>query len=257
MADDRPLPPVFVISLAYSTNRRTIMAERLDYLKVAYSFFDAVNGATLDLETLPLYAKTRRRLFFGRDMTKGEVGCLLSHRAVYQHMLNNDIPCAIVLEDDAILSPDFPAVIRSVLSCPVAWDMVRFLDSEKVYRKSRAVAPLAPGHAMIRTMIPSGGAYGYILTKKAAGVLLDHMRKNFIPIDTLHGYVWKTGLNVFAVNPSPVRPDRVIESTIGDARFDKGVKPAGWIRAVYPFTRFFLRLYEALGKRWSYWTARP
>src|SRR3984957_7733491 len=108
-------PPVFVINLEKSADRRADMYARLEPLHIDYSFFKAVNGHALDIDTLPAYDKTRRRLFFGRDLTKGEIGCLLSHKAVYQHMVDNNINRAIVLEDDVSIEPDFPQVIREIM----------------------------------------------------------------------------------------------------------------------------------------------
>lgn len=246
-----------MINLKRSADRRAVMTERLDPLGLPYQFFEAVDGYALDTDSLPNYARKRRRLFFGRDLTQGEVGCLLSHRAVYQHMLNQNIESAIILEDDAILQKDFADVIRSVFSLPFKWDMVRFLDSEKVYRKSRPVVPLFGRYALIRTMIASGGAYAYILTKDAARVLLEHTQASDAPIDMIHGYVWKTGLEVFAVNPSPVRPDHIIASTIGHVRFDKTSQLSGWEKAAHPFARFWLKTSELVGKRMTYWKTWP
>src|ERR1700722_12989266 len=107
MVTHRAFPPVFVINLETSADRRTAMAARLDPLQINYSFFKATDGRALKIEAVPAYAQTRRRLFFGHDLTPGEIGCLLSHRAVYQHIVDNDIERAIILEDDVFIDPAF------------------------------------------------------------------------------------------------------------------------------------------------------
>ena len=233
------------------------MAERLDPLQVPYSFFEGVDGSMLDLDTLPSYDRLRRRLFFGRDLKKGEMGCLLSHRAVYQHMVDHDIDTAVVLEDDVFPAPEFPDVIRSLVKHPLQWDVVRFLEGEKVYNKSRVIGPLCGKYRLTRPLVASGGAYGYMLTKKAASRFLRHMQKNAVPVDTVHSYVWRTGLETFAVNPSPVRPDREIDSTIGEDRFDKTLQIADWQKTIYRLTRSWLKLSELIGKRRAYWLSWP
>lgn len=256
--DSPAFPPVFVINLKRSAGRRKDMSERLDKLKVPHSFFDAVDGQALNPDTLPAYDGLKRRLFFGRDLRKGEIGCLLSHRAVYQHMVDNNIETAVILEDDTFLTPDFPDVIWALVRQPVKWDMIRFLESEKVYQKSRVIRALGCGnYSLNRVLIASGGAYGYVLTQKAARVLLKHMQKNYLPVDALHGYVWRTGLEVFSVVPSPVSPDNRIDSTIGEARFDKTPHVKGWQKAVYPLTRSWLKFSELVGKRRAYWLSWP
>ncbi|MBI3441226.1 MAG: glycosyltransferase family 25 protein [Proteobacteria bacterium] len=252
------LPPIFVINLKRSADRRKDMSGRLDPLKMHYSFFEAVDGQALDLKTLPSYAGLRRRLFFGRDLSPGEMGCLLSHRAIYQHMVDNNLDKAIVLEDDVFLSPDFPEVVGELLNLPLQWDMIRFLDREKVYRYSRPIRVLArKPYVLNRVLLTAGGAYGYMLTQKAARTFLQHMYKNVLPVDILHGYVWRTGLEVFAVGPSPVAPDNIIGSTIGDGRFEKTLHIAGWEKMVYPLTRSWHKFSELVGKRRAYWLSWP
>ena len=231
------------------------MAGRLDALGLEYSFFDAVIGKDLDLETLPAYDGPRRRLLFGRDMSKGELGCLLSHRGVCQEIADRSIDKAIILEDDTILSPDFPAVVQALLKMPVKWDMIRFLDNEKLNKKSRTIGALWGEYKLIRPAINSGGGHAYMVTKEAAQCLVRHTQKNFLPIDILHSYVWLTGLEVFSVKPFPAVRDIVPASTIGETRFDKTSQLSGWQRMAYPLTRSWLKLSEHIGRRRAYWGA--
>jgi glycosyl transferase, family 25 len=254
--EKQPFPPVFVISLKQSSGRRQAMAARLDALGIKYSFFDGYDGAALTPETYPAYDRARRRLFCGKDLTKGEMGCLLSHRAVYRHMIDRNIPIAIVLEDDVKPAPDFAAVIGRLLAAPFRWDIVRFLGREKVYRNARAIAPLDETHILIRPSGTPGGTYGYMLTLNAARRLGARMQKNWLPVDILQGYVWLTGLEVFAVRPSPVLHDDEGESTIGAARFDKTVRLSGLQKAAYPLTRFYFKMSQVLLTRVSAWSSQ-
>lgn len=256
MGTEAPFPPIFVINLERSADRRTAMAARLDPLHVPYTFFKAVNGHELDIDTLAAYDKTRRRLYFGKDLTKGEIGCLLSHRAVYQHMVDNNIENAIVLEDDVFIEPTFPQVVREIIASPVAWDIVRFLAYAKVQKIGRNVYPLPlKPYNLARIPTASGGAYCYMLNLKAARRLLEHMQTNYLPIDALHSYVWRTHLETFILRPSPVSADLDGPSTIGETRFDKKTQLTGWQKNIYPLTRFWLKASELVGKRTSYWSA--
>ncbi len=257
---DMSRPHIFVINMKHSTERRAVMTARLEALGLAYSFFEAVDGRGLDLDRLPAYDGTRRRLFFGRDMTPGEIGCLLSHKAVYQHMVDQNIAAAVVLEDDVFLTPDFPVVIEALTRLSVKWDVIRFLAQEKVQKTPcRIIYELdCKPYALARIGATPGGAYGYMLTRSAAGKLLRHMQKNLLPVDILHGYVWKTGLESFILKPSPVSADMEGESTIGyGKRFDKSLALKGWERLAYPFTRSWLKFSELVGKRAAYWVAWP
>lgn len=258
MTDIPELPRIFVINLKRSTERRRVMAERLAALNLPCTFFEAVDGKVLSVEEKAAYAGTRRRLFFGHDLTPGELGCLLSHRGVYRHMIENRIPVALVLEDDAILADELPDVLRALMKCPVEWDLIRFLARDKVYKQSRRLGLITAKHRLCRPFGTPGGAYGYLLTLRAAQALNNCMHKNWIPVDTLHGQTWRTCITAFNVQPSPVRFDDVVESTIGAERFDKKQKLKLWERALFPFSRLGMKLYELLFKnlmRLSTWFA--
>jgi glycosyl transferase family 25 len=251
-------PPVFIINLERSTDRCADMTAKLAPLQIDYSFFKAIDGQALDIDTLPDYAKTSRLLSFGHGLMKGEIGCLLSHRAIYRHMVDNNIDKAIILEDDVDIEPVFPQIIRDIIHSPAQWDLVRFLAYDKVQKIGRDVfaLPTKP-HALARIPTTSGGAYCYMLNLKAARVLLQHMQKNVLPVDILHSYVWRTGLETFIVRPSPVSSDPENNSTIGRQRFEKIVQLSGWQKIVYPFTRAWHKFSELLGKRISYGLSWP
>lgn len=257
MTDSPTFPHVFVINLKHSADRRALMQERLSPLGVEFSFFDAVNGRDLDIETLPAYDKWRRRMLFGHDLTKGEIGCLLSHLGIYREILKRNLEQAIVFEDDVVLSPDFANVVRELLNMPVKWDLVRFLDSNKLFEKSRAVGPVFGRFELIRPAIVVGGGHAYLITREGARLLLQRTERYVVPIDTYHGYVWKTGLEVFSVRPSVAGQDKRIESTIEASRFEKAVQLQGWRRAIYPVTRSWLKFSDHVGKFLSYLLSWP
>jgi glycosyl transferase, family 25 len=249
------LPPVIVISLKKSEDRRKVIGARLDALGLQYSFFEGINGHALDRDRVSHYDGTRRLLFFGKHLTPGEIGCLSSHRAVYQKIVDENIPCALVLEDDAQLSDDLPAVLESLMDMQKSWDAIRFLARDKVYKSSRFIRALNGPYELTRPFGTPGGAYGTLVSQKAAQALVRAMEKNYIPNDTTLGQVWRTGLDVYAVRPSPITPDMVVESTIGDKRFEETVDLQGWMKPAFKLTRPLYKIYDALGKYYV-WLSR-
>lgn len=244
-------PFVFVINLKKSHDRRVFMSAQMEKLKIDFCFFEGVDGHAIDLETHPAYAGKKRRLFFGRDLKRGEMGCLLSHRAIYQYMVDHDIPCALVLEDDVHIAPDIKGVMDALLKLKMDWGMVRFLGREKVYRQSRNICSLVGTYHLTRPMGAPGGAYAYMLTRGAATSLLNCMKKNYLPVDILHGYRWWTGIDSFAVSPSPILADMIVASTIGEERFDKTRALLKEEKIFYPFTRAAYKIYEGFWKIWT------
>jgi glycosyl transferase family 25 len=66
---------------------------------------EAVDGLKIDLNSAPLSVRTiydlkKPRYDCRLINTKGAVGCYLSHVKVWQHMVDNNIESAIVIEDD-------------------------------------------------------------------------------------------------------------------------------------------------------------
>lgn len=248
------MPPVFVISLPGSEERRARTQERLGALGIPFSFMDGVNGHALDIENLESYDGIKRRRYFGRDLKPGEVGCLLSHRKVYEKMVAENIECAAVFEDDVSFADDCAEVLRALPKMSGRWDLVRFLSGEKIMRRGhRRVARISGDYKLVRLPGVSGGAYGYMINLKAARALLGKMQKNWLPVDALHARAWDTGLETLAVLPSPVAPDFSFDTTIGEERFDKNIQVLGMERVVFPLARSWFKLCENAGKHYAYW----
>lgn len=243
---------IFVINLERSVERRTRILARLAALGLQGEIFPALEGENLDSAARG-YAGRRRRLFFGKDMTDGEIGCTRSHLAVCAEIVRRNIDHALVLEDDALLDDRFPQAIEALMSRTTEWDLVRFLAKPKDLRRARVVARLAHGFSLCRAYGVPGGAYVYLLNRKAAERLVRQGRFLWVPIDILHGQIWGNGLKVRCISPCPARPDMETPSTIGDVRFSKVRALQGWERALYPLTRLSYKLFDALTKHITYW----
>ena len=48
----------------------------------------------------------RSRKLYGKTITAGEVGCTLSHRKIYKQIVDDNIPYALLLEDDMAIQRD-------------------------------------------------------------------------------------------------------------------------------------------------------
>ena len=88
--------PVFVISLASAVERRAQIRSHLGELGVEYEIVDAVRGTDLD-------PNFRKEVNPDANMSPGALGCYLSHIKVYERMVREKLPAALVLEDDTVL----------------------------------------------------------------------------------------------------------------------------------------------------------
>ena len=248
-------PPIFVISLPESADRRAAMAAQMERLALPFMFVDAVDGRKMDVLQQPGYDAAVRLRSFGLHLKGGEWGCLLSHKKIYEMMLAENIPQAVIFEDDALIADNFPRVLEDILAMDLDYDVIRFMGSNKIARKGyRHIIQVDEGLWLGRLPSIHGGAHAYLITQDGARKMMDYFthHKTPFPIDTLLGRCWETGLNVYAVNPI-VRQDTVsFSSAIGEARFDKRADLSGMARIGFPFTRAWFKLCEQAGKRWIY-----
>lgn len=117
----------------------------------------------------------------------GMIGCALSHFLQYIDLLNSDDEYRIILEDDAVLVPNFSQKLNSLLSYKqLDWDLIYLGHYPKNNIQTNSF------HAVKKNSQESleysyGGTIGYIITKKGAEKLLNYIQENGMvhAIDTM------------------------------------------------------------------------
>jgi len=214
------LPRAYVINLANAGDRRAVVTERLGAAGVPFSFFPAVDGRTQPVESQPIYDGPGRRAKVGHDMIGGEIGCLLSHKAVLEAVAGEGRGPALVFEDDVLLDPYFADAVRALMARQDLWELVRFLGSPKIMgQPQRRIASLGASYWLTRFMTQPGGAHAYLVSEAGARKLLAQLERTPFPIDNLMGRPWRTGVANLTVRPGLARQDEAMDSNIGDARF--------------------------------------
>lgn len=165
-------PPIFVINLARHSERRAFMEMQLNAIGLDFEVFAAVDGRLLTSEELAKsYDAELALTTLGRDLTPGEIGCALSHLAVYRKIIADDLPFALIFEDDALIGSQFPDVCERVLQMmdPLASETVLFIHAQKYSNwRSRAINKT-------HKLVPAVDAYcahGYLVTQAAAKKML-------------------------------------------------------------------------------------
>ena len=137
----------------------------------------------------------------------GEIGCYLSHRRLWETVLEQQVDPVVVLESDATLGRDFVAVIRTLEAANFDWDIAMLCYSKlaaSFWGRRRLVANTrVVKFANRRTFYSTG----YMLNRRAIEVLLSVSETIRMPIDDLvsGGRVDKH-LELIAVSPQCVRP---------------------------------------------------
>ncbi|MBW3098361.1 glycosyltransferase family 25 protein [Pseudohoeflea coraliihabitans] len=99
---------IFVLSLDDAKARRNAIASQLGLLNLDFEIVSAIDGRNgLPEQYEALVDRDMTRVNLGRDMAGAEYACAISHHQLYKRIENEGLPGAIILEDDAILSPLF------------------------------------------------------------------------------------------------------------------------------------------------------
>ncbi len=250
--------PVLVISLKEETQRRTAIAEHLSSLGFEYQILDAIDARGSLPADHPDYDSAYRLATHGRDLKAGEIGCFLSHRMAYQEMIEQNLPYALIVEDDMRFNKDAANVLQSLLDKNLDFDVIRLLDKDKILKNShRKITQLAGDYWLLRLRALYGGAYATLISRKGAEKLVKATKTFALPVDTVLGRCWETGINSFAIQPTIATHIYEFESSIGEERFNKDTGLKGLQKLKYALNRFIFKLYENIAKTWLYYANAP
>ncbi len=224
----------FVIHLPRAEARRPLAEALVAGCGVPARLLQAVDGAALpEAEVARVYRPGLHRPAYPFALRRGEIGCLLSHRAAWAALLESEAGAAVVLEDDMEIVPDLFAEALALARRNLG--AIGYIQLQT--RPVPGVALDREGAAMLYhpALTPLRTA-GQVVGRAAAQALLAATERFDRPIDTLLQMHWLTGVRLGAISPSGLR-DRTLEtggSTIQGAKKPLGEKIAReWKRARY------------------------
>ncbi|APZ30377.1 glycosyltransferase family 25 protein [Rickettsia conorii] len=145
---------IFIVNLDRSTDRYNNISKQFDNNNLFYERFSAVDGYNLSItvaggkrftgldvknnpallsldngytvlcpsENINYYSDSK---ILNHTLTAGELGGYCSHREIWFKMVKDNIPYALIIEDDAILNDDFRNKFLTMLKhLPTDWDLI-------------------------------------------------------------------------------------------------------------------------------------
>ncbi|MBC6443759.1 MAG: glycosyltransferase family 25 protein [Rhodobacteraceae bacterium] len=125
-------------------------------------------------------------------LTKAEIACFESHRAVWRRVLEQGLSSAVIMEDDVVLSGATGPVIESLASAAPEYDLVK-LDYSPKPSYFDAVR-MMNGVAVRQILQPITSAGAYIVSGKGAKKLMKASRRYSDPADdfiTMPRRMWR------------------------------------------------------------------
>ena len=173
---------IYVINLKKDLEKRQEMQAQLNLMALDAIFINAIHGRSL-LDTSPniasclgLCAPAQRP----KELSPGELGCLLSHRLIWKEIAQKG-QAAVVLEDDALLGPDFAQLLPSLNELPQGVECLLLGHQRQIYPCGfRIESPVYKkgqidfcNHKIARLIAGGNGAFAYFLRPKLAQEFLE------------------------------------------------------------------------------------
>lgn len=215
-----PASHAYIINLDRSPERLATISARLDTLGIGWTRIQAVDGNSFGAPPWPNHDFAGFDRHFGKPPGKGELGCYLSHVEAMRTFLRDDYETALILEDDAALPDDLPAILDELEAMASQWDVVTLSGFHRALPRTNA--NMASGRKLVTFFGPQRGAAAYLVSRKAAESYSRLLLPMHVPYDHEFDKAWRYGIRFRGLVPFPVRPDRS-PSTIGHGKRRKKV----------------------------------
>lgn len=146
-----------------------------------------------------------------RTLTVGEFGVYCSHREIWLKMVKDDIPYALILEDDVQLKPNFrKRFLSNINQLPADWNIVylsMIYYAEKKFFRKGGFASIDDNIFLkkIVTNIRFTGAASYMINLPTAKLLINGSKNFTWPIDHIMEHIIRAKkLGTYVMVPFPV-----------------------------------------------------
>ncbi|MEZ9947932.1 glycosyltransferase family 25 protein [Vibrio breoganii] len=246
---------IFVINLKKDRHKRSAIVKHLSSLQLAYEIIDAVDGRLLsDVQVENMTDVRLSKKLIGRGLTRGEVGCALSHLEIYKRVLNENLNYALILEDDVTVSDKIFDFFDCLSNLPEKLDvlLLGYYNNPNTEKKSTASfwgsMSIGKSYRCLRLIEKAYGTHGYIITNAGANKIIKDTENLIEPIDHYTGNYQKYsvyGINNLLVKLDPyyskqsnISAERSINSeNVAKVRKFKGLKL--FIRRFFPVKRYY------------------
>jgi len=205
-----------VINLASACERRQAIHKEFRKVDLPYELWPATSPSDLTDEIKRSVDHQARDRLGLRRLDTASLGCLLSHLAIFRHLLESGNDMVAVFEDDARLHPDLPTVLDALEGKSSKFDVIK-LQRRYTYLPYVPVYQLLPSYSLGRVKYADIGNDGYVLTRHAAQHLLNRFPRPVHNADMILPRFWENGLrNVLYVDPPVVFHDEMLPSQISE-----------------------------------------
>lgn len=117
--------PAFVIHLARATERYEFFMTNIHSAGFSnIQIYDAIDGSN-SMSIMECYKQLGDRCIFDYELSKGQIGCLLSHLMLWQRIIDENIEICTIFEDDVYFHPLWNTLSKSYFNdTPPDFDII-------------------------------------------------------------------------------------------------------------------------------------
>ncbi|XP_061071565.1 procollagen galactosyltransferase 2 [Conger conger] len=179
---------IYLINLRRRPDRQERMLRSLNELEIDVKVVDAVDGGALNSSEIKLLGVDLLPGYFdpfsGRTLTKGEVGCFLSHYFIWKEIVDMQLDTALVFEDDIRFQGNFKRrllrLMDEVAKVELDWDII-YLGRKQVKPGDEVVVE------NVRNLVVADYSYwtlSYMISQQGAQKLLNaEPLSKMLPVD--------------------------------------------------------------------------
>lgn len=194
----------FVIHLARAEQRRAQVDRLVTQAPCETEVFDAVDGRAMAEAEVAAVLSDRPLMTppYPFQIGRGELACFLSHRVLWQRMVDEGLDQALILEDDVALEAGFGAAFALASRFAGVEGFVQF--QTRPLRGASEVVLEEAGVRVLRPRVVPRRTSAQLVGRRAAERLLAVSGRIDRPVDGMLQLVWETGQAVHCVVPSGV-----------------------------------------------------
>lgn len=179
------LPDVFIVTLMRDKDRvEHVQDVLIPSLQVAefprIHVQEAVDGKSSALRESLVAERMVVEEKYGKQCRVGQLGCYMSHYAVWKRALAEGLEHCVVLEDDAVFATD-KEHINNVLQEAQHFDFVYLYTSSGQWKNDKRVQ--LPFYAHLNSAYRQYGTVAYYVTRKGMETLVDECRTMTCNVD--------------------------------------------------------------------------
>lgn len=195
----------FIIHLQRATGRKVQVQDLISKAPYGTQIVNAVDGAQLPRAEVDHYYSETPTLApaYPFKLNLGEIGCFLSHRKVWQEIVDQKLDAGLVFEDDVEIDPTAFAQALDLAKTHVQklgyiqFQVRNVIDQNTIAAQNETAQIVLPTITPLRTS-------AQLVSHATATKLLQITHRFDRPIDGVLQLYWETGIQLSCVIPSGV-----------------------------------------------------